>query len=95
MRRLTENPLMFRPLLVIETIEDVSIWLGIGFPKMRSGEVDPKQVTRHSERQTLQRMMENEDTMVFSSKTYQYPLGQIRDRDACLGRDIAPMPNAF
>lgn len=77
MRRLTENALRFLPLLVMERITDVSEWLGISFLKIRSGEVDLEQVTLHGERQALQRMMENEDTMVFSFKTYQYPLRQI------------------
>ncbi|OHE92215.1 hypothetical protein CORC01_12451 [Colletotrichum orchidophilum] len=75
----TKNPLTFLPVPVMEKIKDALEWLGIGFPKIKSGEVDAEQVTLRCERQTLHRMMENEDTLVFSFKTYQYPLRQIRD----------------
>ncbi|KAF4343939.1 hypothetical protein FBEOM_2096 [Fusarium beomiforme] len=74
-----ENPLTILPLWLMGWIKTIFEWLGIGVLKMKSTDLDPEQVNARCERQTLHRLMENENTLVFTFKTYQYTLRQIRD----------------
>ncbi|EKG20183.1 hypothetical protein MPH_02540 [Macrophomina phaseolina MS6] len=43
------------------------------------GEIDPEKTVLRCERQTLHRLPENSDCLVFAFKTYQYPLRQIKE----------------
>ncbi|KAF5599516.1 hypothetical protein FPANT_3350 [Fusarium pseudoanthophilum] len=74
-----ENPLTILPLWLMGWIKTVLEWLGIEVLKMKSADLDPEEMNVRCERQTLHRLMENDDTLVFAFKTYQYPLRQIRD----------------
>jgi hypothetical protein len=74
-----ENPLTVLPLWLMGWIKMVLEWLGIEVLKMKSADLDPEQMNVRCERQTLHRLIESEDTLVFAFKTYQYPLRQIRD----------------
>jgi hypothetical protein len=74
-----ENPLTVLPLWLMGWIKTVLEWLGIEVLKMKSEDLDPEEMNVRCERQTLHRLMENDDTLVFAFKTYQYPLRQIRD----------------
>ncbi|KAF5624809.1 uncharacterized protein FTJAE_10156 [Fusarium tjaetaba] len=74
-----ENPLTVLPLWLMGWIKKVLEWLGIEVLKMKSADLDPDEMNVRCERQTLHRLMENDDTLVFTFKTYQYPLRQIRE----------------
>ncbi|KAF5570206.1 hypothetical protein FPHYL_1482 [Fusarium phyllophilum] len=74
-----ENPLTVLPLWLMGWIRTVFDWLGIEALQMKSADLDPEEMNTRCERQTLHRLMENDNTLVFSFKTYQYPLKQIRD----------------
>ncbi|KAG5812307.1 hypothetical protein H9Q74_004618 [Fusarium xylarioides] len=74
-----ENPLTVLPLWLMDWIRTVFDWLGIEVLQMKSADLDPEEMNTRCERQTLHRLMENDNTLVFSFKTYQYPLKQIRD----------------
>ncbi|KAF5692404.1 hypothetical protein FDENT_2926 [Fusarium denticulatum] len=74
-----ENPLTVLPLWLMGWIKTVLEWLGIEVLKMKSADLDTEEMNVRCERQTLHRLMENDDMLVFAFKTYQYPLRQIRD----------------
>ncbi|KAI1014376.1 hypothetical protein LB504_012243 [Fusarium proliferatum] len=74
-----ENPLTVLPLCLMDWIKTVLDWLGIGVLTMKNTDLDPEEMNVRCERQTLHRLMENENTLVFAFKTYQYSLRQIRD----------------
>ncbi|EXA32997.1 hypothetical protein FOVG_15803 [Fusarium oxysporum f. sp. pisi HDV247] len=74
-----ENPLTVLPLWLMGWIKTALDWLGIEALKMKSADLDPEETNVRCERQTLHRLMDNDNTLVFAFKTYQYPLRQIRD----------------
>ncbi|ENH73502.1 hypothetical protein FOC1_g10008995 [Fusarium oxysporum f. sp. cubense race 1] len=74
-----ENPLTVLPLWLMGWIKTALDWLGIKALKMKSADLDPEETNVRCERQTLHRLMDNDNTLVFAFKTYQYPLRQIRD----------------
>ncbi|KAK7514645.1 uncharacterized protein IWZ02DRAFT_430824 [Phyllosticta citriasiana] len=55
--------------------------------KLKKDEFDPDRFKMRCERQTLHRLLENQDVIVFSFKTYQYPLRQLKEEGA--GEDLA------
>ncbi|EWG55862.1 hypothetical protein FVEG_13804 [Fusarium verticillioides 7600] len=74
-----ENPLTVLPVWLMGWIRTVFDWLGIEVLQMKTADLDPEEMNARCERQTLHRLMENDNMLVFSFRTYQYPLKQIRD----------------
>ncbi|USP79384.1 hypothetical protein yc1106_06658 [Curvularia clavata] len=82
------NPLMMFPVCVLKLAKwMMELFLPSRLPKLRLEDLDPDQVTVRCERQTLHRLQENDDTLVFTFKTYQYSLRKIKDEG--LGESLA------
>lgn len=82
------NPLMLYPVYVLKLAKwMLEVFLPSHFPRMKLEDLDPDKVSIRCERQTLHRLHENDDTLVFTFKTYQYSLRQIKDEG--LGESLA------
>lgn len=74
----TFNLLTILPISWMMTLKSVLDSVGIGLPRMKKEEVDPDRITIRCERQTLHRLMENDDTLVFTFHIFPRTLREIR-----------------
>ncbi|KAK8191601.1 hypothetical protein HDK77DRAFT_70192 [Phyllosticta capitalensis] len=69
------------------SMDTMHLYEGQQTEKLSKDNFDPDRVKVRCERQTLHRLLENQDTIVFSFKTYQYPLRQIKEEG--MGEELA------